>query len=206
MDAWSGLGGAALGDAADPRSIGVDRAVFRRRRRRAGFERRPGDRQLLGTCPLARSPNGVRPRARPAGSPLFFSARLCRQRLQAVEPVPAVDGPPRRAGSRRMDEDSALKADHPARHARGSRRPVPRPHALHEPRLAYGRGHHGVAQAPRSERSGQVRLLALSPRNDERMCVRPRAGASCRERRGVQSARPAQSALSASRCLPATCA
>ena len=39
---------------------------------------------------------------------LLLSAAVGGQRLQAAEPVPALDGAPRRSGSRRVDVDSAV--------------------------------------------------------------------------------------------------
>ncbi len=47
---------------------------------------------------------------------------------------------------------------------------------LHEPGLADGARHHGVAAAARSGRPGEVRLRALPPRDDERLRLQSRAG------------------------------
>src|SRR5689334_8754876 len=46
---------------------------------------------------------------------------------------------------------------------------------LHQPGLADGGGHHGIAAAARSRRSRAVRFLALPHRHDERLRLRPRA-------------------------------
>ena len=51
---------------------------------------------------ICRRPTAGVPKRRP-GVCYFFPAAVGRQRLQAAEPVPALDGPPRRARSRRLD-------------------------------------------------------------------------------------------------------
>ncbi len=56
-------------------------------------------------------------------------------------------------------------------------------------RLADGARHHRVAASPRCRRSGQVRLLGLPPRHDERLRIQPAAGGR---------------AVSAARGVPAT--
>ena len=62
---------------------------------------------------------------------LLLSAALGGQRVQAAEPVPALDGAPRRARPRRVDARLAGAADRAARHACHSRRPMPAADALH---------------------------------------------------------------------------
>ncbi len=138
-----------------------------------------GARQLFGARAGARPDSGVRTRRhaqRGRGVAYFFPRPSSGQRLQAAEPVSALDGAPRRARSRRLDARVAGEADRAARHPRHSRRPLPAADALHEPGLGDGARHHRVAAADRSGRSGQVRLLALPPRHDERLRLQPRAG------------------------------
>ncbi len=113
--------------------------------------------------------------ARIAGRLLLLSAALGRIRLQAVESVSALDGPPRRARSRRLDERPAVSAGRAARHARHPGRPLSRPDPLHQPRLGDGARNHRRAAGPRRPGSGEVRLRALSSRHDERVRVQPRA-------------------------------
>ena len=113
--------------------------------------------------------------ARP-GRLLLLPAPVERQRLQAAEPVPALDGAPRRARSRRLDARAAGAARRSARHPRHPGRPLPAPDALHQSGLADGAGHHGVAPAARPRGSGQVRLLDVPPGDDERLRVRAPAG------------------------------
>ena len=71
-----------------------------------------------------------------AGRLLFLPAAIWRERLQAAEPVPALDGAARRARSGRLDARVAGQAHRAARHARDPRRPVPAADALHEPGMA----------------------------------------------------------------------
>ena len=84
---------------------------------------------------------------------LLLSAALGRLGLQAAEPVSPLDGPPRRARSRRVEAGVAGEADRAARHARDPRRPLPAADRLHEPGVADGARHHGVAADARSGRS-----------------------------------------------------
>ena len=118
---------------------------------------------------------GARTRQRARASVISFRGRRP-ARLQAPESVSALDGPARRARSRRLAPRVAGQADRAARHARDSRRPLPAADDVHEPRVAHGARHHGVAAAARSGRSREVRLLALPPRDDERVRVQPPAG------------------------------
>ena len=113
---------------------------------------------------------------RAPGRLLLLSAAVGRQRLQAAEPVPAVDGPARRSRPRRLDRDAAVAADRAARHARHPARPLPPADALHDARVADGRRHHRVAARARSGRSGALRFFALPRRHDERLRLRPAAG------------------------------
>ncbi len=86
------------------------------------------------------------------GSPgvcYFFPRPSAGIRVQAAESVSALDGPPRRARSRRVDERPAVSARRAARHARHPGRPLPRPDALHQPRLGDGPGDHRRAAGPR---------------------------------------------------------
>ena len=108
-----------------------------------------------------------------AGGGLLFLAAFVGRRLQAPQPVPAVDGA-RTTGSiwacgRRVQPASVDRA---TRYPRDSRRAVPAADALQEPRLEDGRRHHGVAARARPRRSGEVRLFHLSPRHDERLRFR----------------------------------
>ena len=105
---------------------------------------------------------------------LFLPAALGRIRLQAAESLSPLDGPPRRARSRRVDERPAVSAGRAARHARHPGRPLSRPHPLHQPRLGDGPGNYRRAAGPRRPGSGEVRLRALSSRHDERVRVQPR--------------------------------
>ena len=168
---------AAVAAAADARSLRVDRGILSRGRRRGVATTSSAALDSFSTRALAldlKAAYGRVPSA--ARRLLFLSAAVGGLGLQAAESVPAVDGAARRAGPRRLAPRVARQADRAARHARDPRRPLPAPHDLHQPRLAHGARHHGVAAPARSGRSGQVRLLALPPRDDERVRVQPRAG------------------------------
>ena len=104
----------------------------------------------------------------------FFPAPVRGQRLQADESVPAVDGPPGRARSGRVDPGVAGQARRAARHARHPRRPLPASDAPRQPWMADGARHHRLAAAARRRRSGEVRLRAVPPRHDERVRVQSR--------------------------------
>ena len=65
----------------------------------------------------ARRAAGLRPRAEARRRLLLLSAAVGRQRLQAAEPVPALDGAQRRSRSRRLAFGPARAADRAARHA-----------------------------------------------------------------------------------------
>ena len=59
---------------------------------------------------------------------------------------------------------------------------------LHQPGVAHGARHHRVAAPARSGRSGEVRLRALPPRDDERVRLRAGAGRLAMSApRGVQA-------------------
>ena len=132
-------------------SIARDRwKGFSRSRRSACGRYRRRARQLLDARAGAGSQGRVRPCARAARRLLLLSAAVGRQRVQAPEPVSALDGAQGRAGSRRVDARLAGQAHRAARHARDPRRAVPAPDALHEPGLADGPRHHGVAAPARS--------------------------------------------------------
>src|SRR5262249_44967496 len=133
-------------------------------------------RRLLVARACARPEVRLRPRAETAGRLLLFPATVGRQRLQAAEPVPALDGPSRRAGSRRLEANSTVEADRSARYARDSRRALPAADALCESWLAHGARHHCLAAAARSGRPGQVRLRPVPHRDDERMRLQSWAG------------------------------
>ena len=127
LDARRRPRGAAVDPAADVRSGGIDRRVLRRGLR----PRQPRDvgpaLDSFSTRALALDlTSRVRPR-RQSGARrlLFLSAALGRQRLQAAEPVPALDGAPRRARPRRLVAVSRVSARRSARHARHPRRPLP---------------------------------------------------------------------------------
>ena len=70
----------------------------------------------------------------------------------------------RRARSRRVDARSPVEADRAARHARDPRRPLPAADALHQPGLADGARHHGLAArgSIRPIRSGTTSRCATS--------------------------------------------
>ena len=70
-----------------------------------------------------RAAYGRVPRA--AGRLLFLPASVSRQRLQAAEPLPSLDGPARRARPRRLVPDRDRVARRPARYARDSRGTLP---------------------------------------------------------------------------------
>ena len=118
---------AAVAAAADDRSRRIGRGVLSRRLRRRRRRHRRGARQLLDAGDGARSESRVRPGPEAAGRLLLLSASVGRVGLQAAEPVSALDGPPRRARSRRVEARVAGEADRAARHARDSRRPLPAP-------------------------------------------------------------------------------
>ena len=107
-----------------------------------------------------------------AGRRLLLLASVIRRRLQAAEPVPALDGPPRSRRSRRVVEGRPGQLIVPLdTHIIRVGRCL-RPDALSQSGMADGRRHHRVAAPPRSRRSGQVRLLDLPPRHDERLRIR----------------------------------
>src|SRR5262249_31810120 len=165
------------------------RGVLRGRLRAGVPARRRGARQFFG--PRAGARRAIRVRAPAAGAGrrrLLLSTTVGRQRLQAPEPVPAMDGAPRRGGSRRVDVDSSRQADCAARHPRDPSRALPAAHDLHVARLAHGGRHHRLAARDRSRGSRAVRLLALPRRHDERLRLRPPAGSG---------------AMSVTRALPA---
>ena len=103
------------------------------------------------------------------GRVLLLPPSVGGQRVQAAESVSALDGASGRAGSRRLVSRRAGKADRAAGYARHPGRPVPAPDPLHEPRVGDGARHHHDARPARSGRSGEVRLLAVPSRDDERL-------------------------------------
>ncbi len=105
----------------------------------------------------------------PPGRLLFFSASLRWQRLQAAEPVSPLDGPPRRARSRRVVARAGGPPRCSARHPRHPRGPVSAFDAIRESGLGDGARHHGVAAPPGSGRSREIRLLTVPPGHDERL-------------------------------------
>ena len=126
-------------------------------------------------------------RAEAAGRLLFLSAAVGRQRVQAAEPVPALDGAQDAIDLGVWTQRVAGAADRAARHARDPAGPVPAADALHEPGLEDGRRDHRVAARARSRGSGALRLLAVPRRHDERVRLQP-------ARRRTRSARCAASA------------
>ena len=106
---------------------------------------------------------------------LFLSPAVRGLRVQAPEPVPAMDGAPRRARSRRVDDRAGVGARRAARHARHQGGTLPRADALRQPRVGDGPGDHRRAARARPGRSREIRLLAVPPRHDERLRVQPRA-------------------------------
>ena len=115
-------------------------------------------------------------RKRLQGRLLLLPASVGRERVQAPEPVPAVDGPARRSRSRRVDSRPRLEADRPARHACDPARALPAIDALRQPGMEDGRGHHGGPQATRSGRSRALRFFAVPRRHDERVRLRQKTG------------------------------
>ena len=111
---------------------------------RAGRRRRRSTASRRGRWRSTSAPRYGRVPRRP-GVCYFFPRPSAGSALQAAEPVPALDGAPRRARSRRLVAHLAGLARRAARHARDPRRPLPAPDAIHEPRLADGARHHGVA-------------------------------------------------------------
>src|SRR5262245_16486277 len=96
--------------------------------------------------------------------------------MQAAEPVPAMDGPPRCTGSRVLAARLAGKTHRAARHARDPRRPLLALDDLHESRLADGSPDHRVAARTGSRGSREIRLRVVPHRDDERVRVQPRTG------------------------------
>src|SRR5439155_13883442 len=99
---------------------------------------------------------------------------LGRQRVQAPESVSALDGPSRQPRSGRLDARVAVAVSRAARYPRHSRGTLSSTDPLHQPGLAYGAGHYGVAAASRPDRPGAVRLRHLSSRDDERVRIQSR--------------------------------
>ena len=117
----------------------------------------------------------LRPGAEAPRRLLLLSAAVGGQRLQALEPVHAVDGATGRNRSGCLDEGAGVTTDCAARHARDSRRTVPASHTVRQPGLEDGRGDHRLAEGDRSGRSGAIRLFTLPSRDDERLRIQARA-------------------------------
>ena len=81
-------------------------------------------------------------RAGASRCPLLLSPAVSRKRLQASQPVPALDGPPRLGGPRRLDERPPGAAGGPARHPHHPCRPLPAADEADQPRMEDGRGDH----------------------------------------------------------------
>jgi hypothetical protein len=73
---------------------------------------------------------------------LLLSPALSGQRLQAAEPVLALDGAQRRRRPGCLADGSSWPADRSTRHSRHPPRPVPAPHAVCQSGLANGGRHH----------------------------------------------------------------
>ena len=111
-----------------------------------------------------------------AGVCYFFPRPSGRQRLQAAQPVSALDGSPRRDRPRRVAVAAAVAADRAARHARHPARPVPAADAPRQPGLEDGR-RTSRRRCGRIDPAGPgaLRLLAVPRRHDERVRLQPRA-------------------------------
>ena len=89
--------------------VGVDRGVLSPGLRSWRDRHRRRARQFFPPGAGARPSRGLRPARAGAGRRLlFFYSAVGGQRLQAAEPVPAVDGPPRCGRPRRVDVDFAV--------------------------------------------------------------------------------------------------
>ena len=143
MDSRPRSAGAADRPAADAARGGLDRGVLSPGRRPAVPGRRPGARFVFDARAGDRPARRLRAScAAPARRVLLLPAAVGGQRLQAAQPVSAVDGSPRRDRPWRLDEGLAGAPDRAARHPRHSPGTVPAADALHEPGLEDGRRHH----------------------------------------------------------------
>ena len=115
---------------------------------RPTFRRRSKDSPARHARIDLRPAYGRVPRA--PGVHYFFSRPSTGARLQTAESLPALDGPPRRRRSRRLDVDPRRPAHRPARHPHDSHRPLPAADEARVTRLEDGRGHHGRAPQGRS--------------------------------------------------------
>ena len=106
---------------------------------------------------------------------LLFSSAVFRQWLQTAQSLLAVDGSPRCDRPGGVVAGAGVEASDPARHSRGACRSMLAAHPLSQPRLADGRGDHGLAPCAGPNGSGQVRFLSLSPGDDERVRLQPPA-------------------------------
>ena len=180
MDARSRPRGTAVDDQTDDRSRRFDRRLLSEGRRSGCRRCRVGAGQFFESRAGPRSARGIRHRSAPAWRLFLLPAAVGRERVQAPEPVSALDGPARCARSRRVGARVSVEARHPARYACRSRRQVPATDAPDQPGLADGARHHPFAAQARCRRPGEVRFRALPPRDDE--CVRvqspERSGAS----------------------------
>src|SRR5439155_18320296 len=92
---------------------------------------------------------------------------------QALEPLPAVDGPQGHARLRVVVGDPAGEARDPHGHAHSSRRPPPSPDAPQGGRLADGPRDHEPPRALRSAGPRALRLRALPHRHSGNLPGRP---------------------------------
>ena len=172
------LVGARLGAAADARAQRLDRGSSSSRATiPAAADVGDGARVVLAARAGARPDARLRPARRRADRRAATSSRgRRRQRLQAAEPVPALDGPARRrsisasgrASRRRGSSCRSTRTSSGWASACGLTR-------YREPRLADGGRHHRVAARASTRRSGALRLLALPRRHDGQLRVRPQA-------------------------------
>src|SRR5687767_9141061 len=97
MDSRTRPGGAAADPAADAARVGLRGSVFPRRRRCGTARRRNGSELVFGTRAANGSASSLRRHAaETAGRLLLLSPTVRGQRLQAAEPLSAMDGAERR--------------------------------------------------------------------------------------------------------------
>ena len=113
---------------------------------------------------------------RQRGVSVLLSAACCRQRLQAAQSVPAVDGSTRRDRPWRLVEGLACATDRAARYPRHPPGPMFEADALHQPGMEDGPRHHERAASVRLAGSGSLRFRAVPRRDDERLWLSEASG------------------------------
>src|SRR5262249_52958153 len=106
--------------------------------------------------------------------------------LQALESLPAVDGPQGRPRLRALAGDPDGPPRDPDRHAHPPRQPPARPHPAAHARLEDGPRDHGRLEALRPGRPRALRLRALPDRHLRDLQPAPGAFALCRMRGGAR--------------------